>query len=102
MNSDFDDISKITGGVKLLGFHSGIKRLQLESALMDRAAPSNTVTMLGYRPGEIRVPIISIFSDEGPSFRNRPSQEQVDRLSQLMGKHPRRWADYVDPRTYRE
>jgi hypothetical protein len=101
-SSGYDDLSKITGGLKLLGFHSGIKRLQLESVLKDQAAPSNVATIPGYRPGEIRVPLISIFSDEGPSFRRRPSQEQVDRLSELMGKQPRWWIDYADPRTYRE
>ena len=93
-------LSKIIEGLALLGFHSGINCLKFESAKLDRAAPLNTVTMPG-RPGEVRVPVISIFSDEGSSYRKRPSQEQVDRLSELMGKQPRWWIDYVDPRSYR-
>lgn len=96
----YDIMSRASGAIQLLRRHSGIKRLSFESALRDPSAPSNTVTISGYRPGEIRVPLISIFSDEGPSFRKRPSQEQVDRLSEIMGKQPRWWIDYDDPRTY--
>jgi hypothetical protein len=96
----YDDISKITGGLNLLRMHSGIKRLKLESGIKDHAAPANTTTIPGYRPGEVRVTVMSIFSDEGPSFRRRPSQENVDRLSEIMGKQPRWWVDYDDPQTY--
>jgi hypothetical protein len=98
---DKGDLSKISGGVKLLGFHSGIKQLKLESGIKDRAAPANTATIPG-RPGEVRVTVMSIFSDEGPSYRTRPTQEQVDRLSGILGKQPRWWLDYEDPRYYRE
>ena len=101
-DSGYDDISKITGAVKLLCAHSGCKNLQLESALIDPTAPSNTVTIPAHLPGEVRVPILSIFSDEGPLFRKRPTQQQVDRLSEIMGKQPRWWIDYEDPRTYGE
>ena len=96
----YDDLSKASGGIQLLRRHSGIKRLELEFAIKDQAAPSDTVTIPGYQPGEVRVPVISIFSDEGPSFKRRPSQEQVDRLSEILGKQPRWWVDYEDPRTY--
>ena len=96
----YDDLSKATRAMKLLRKHSGIKRLAFESALKDHTVPSDAVTIPGYRPGEIRVPLISIFSDEGPSFKKRPSQEQVDRLSEIIGKQPRWWVDYDDPRTY--
>lgn len=96
----FDILSKASEAMEVLRGHSGIKRLALESALVDPAAPSNTVTIPGYLPGEIRVPILSIFSDERSSFKKRPSHERVDRLSAIMGKQPRWWVDYEDPRTY--
>ena len=86
-----------------MGLHSRIKNLELESALMDHTAtPKNAVTIPGHRPGEIRVPIVSIFSDERFSFKRRPSQEKVDRLSEIIGKQPRWWVDYEDPRSYSE
>ena len=96
----YDDLSKASGAIKLLSIHSGIKRLAFESALKDHTTPSDAVTIPGHRHGEIRVPLISIFSDEGPSFKRRPSQEQVDRLSKIIAKQPRWWLDYEDPRTY--
>jgi hypothetical protein len=99
-NECYDTLSKAIDAVQLLGRHSGIKRLYLESALVDRAATSDTVTIPGSRPGEIRVPVLSIFSDERSSFKKRPSQEQVDRLSNIIGRQPRWWVDYDDPRTY--
>ena len=72
-----------------------------ESALVDHTVPADTVTLPGFRSEEeLMVPVISIFSDEGPSFRKRPSQERVDRLSEIIGKQPRWWADYEDPQTY--
>ncbi|KAI9444427.1 hypothetical protein F5148DRAFT_1255124, partial [Russula earlei] len=95
---DFDELSKISAGIKLLRAHTGIKGLKLESALNDPAAPTST-TMPG-RPGEPRVPVLSIFSNEGPSYRRRPSQEQIDQLVQIMGRQPRWWIDYDDPRSY--
>jgi hypothetical protein len=95
----YDDISKASAAMVLLKFHTGIKHLGIESAIKDHEAPSDTVTVPG-RPGE--VPIISIFTDEGPSYKRRPSQEQVDRLSRILGKQPRWWVDYEDPRFYYE
>ena len=95
-----DDLFKASGAMKLLRFHSGIKRLAFELALRDHTAPSDAVTIPGHRLGEIRVPLISNFSDEGPSFKRRPSQEQIDRLSEIIGKQLRWWLDYEDPRTY--
>ena len=100
-NKHYDDLSKASGAIKILRARSGIKQLLFESALVDHTVPADTVTIPGYRgKGELIVPIISIFSDEGPSFRKRPSQEQVDRLSEIIGKRPRWWADYEDPQTY--
>ena len=99
--SSCDVFTKTVGGVHFLRNHSDIKHLDLESAFKDETAPSNVVTIPG-RPGEIRVPIISIFSNERTSYKKRPSQEQVDRLTEIMGKQPRWWLDYEDPDTYDE
>jgi hypothetical protein len=62
-NERFDILSKASEAVEVLRRHSGIERLDLESALMDHAAPSNTVIIPGHLPGEIRVTILSIFSN---------------------------------------
>ena len=96
---EFDDLSKASGAMKLLRKHSGIKGLKFETGIKDPNI--DAITMPGSRGnGEICVPLISIFSDEGPSIKKRPSQEQVDRLSEIMGKQPRWWADYENPETY--
>ena len=81
------------------------ERLDLESALIDDTVPSNVATIPGHNPeeiGEFRVPLTSIFSNESESFKRRPSQEKVDRLSEILGKQPRWWVDYDDPRDYAE
>ena len=104
-NRNYDIMSKTIGAVELLRLRSGIKRLDLESALIDDTVPSNVATIPGHNPeeiGEFRVPLISIFSNESESFKRRPSREKVDRLSEILGKQPRWWVDYDDPRDYRE
>lgn len=93
-------IFKMDGGLKLLRMHSGINLLEVETALKDDRTPSNAELILGSRPGEMRHTIISIFCNEGPSFKKRPSQEQVDRLSEILGKQPRWWVDSDDPASY--
>ena len=98
----YDNLSKMSGAIKLLGWHTGIKGLRYETALVDNTVPSDAVTISVIQPGVLYVTLLSIFSDEGPSFRKRPSQEQVDRLSQIIGKQPRWWIDFKDPLTYRE
>jgi hypothetical protein len=99
-DGQYDDMSKASAAIQLLMSRSGAKRLEFEAALVDHTVPPDAVTIPGNRPGEIRVPLISIFSNERPSFKKRPSQEQVDRLSQIIGKQPRWWVDYEDPRSY--
>ena len=55
-----------------------------------KRSPSDAVTIPGHR--EIRVPIISLFSDEGPSLAN---------LVVIMGKAAKVMGfDYEDPRSY--
>ncbi|KAI9452393.1 hypothetical protein F5148DRAFT_1152219 [Russula earlei] len=65
---DFDNLTKISAGIRLLRAHTGIKGLKL--------------------------------NNEGPSYRRCPSQEQLDQLVQIMGRQPRWWVDYDDPRSY--
>jgi hypothetical protein len=79
IDSGYDNLSKISGGLKLLSFHTGIKDLEWESALKDHTTPSNVVTRTS---GEARVPIVSIFSDEGPSFKRRPGRPIVGNSGQ--------------------
>ncbi|KAF8240112.1 hypothetical protein L208DRAFT_1385039, partial [Tricholoma matsutake] len=77
------------------------KAIADESALEDPSAPAGTVTIPGHRPGKIRVPLVSVFSNEGSSFPRRPSQARIDRLSEILGgNQPRWWVDYEDPRSY--
>ena len=101
LGPEFDDLSKASGAMQLLRLNSGIKGLKFETAIKDPNI--DAVTIPGHRElGEIRVPLISIFSDEGPSFKKRPTEEQVHRLSEIIGKQPRWWADYENPETYGE
>ena len=62
-DTGYDNLSKISGALTVLKFRSGVKHLDFEWAFKDHSAPSNTVTMPGYRPGEDRVPVLSIFTD---------------------------------------
>lgn len=97
----FDNLAKVSTAIKLLRAQSGIRSLLYESALADKAVPEDTILLPGHRPGELMVPLLAIFSDEKSSYKKRPSQAQVDRLSEIMGgKQPRWWVDYEDPRSY--
>ncbi|KAF8240122.1 hypothetical protein L208DRAFT_1385050 [Tricholoma matsutake] len=99
--AEYDNLAKASAAIKLLRSHSGIKRLEYESAFEDPSAPAGTVTIPGHRPGEIRVPLVSVFSNEVSSFPRRPSQARIDRLSEILGgNQPRWWVDYEDPRSY--
>ena len=94
----YDDASKASGAIKILRTRSGID-LNFQTALTDPSI--NAVTIPGHRLGEVMVPIISIFSDsDGLSLRKWPTQAQVDRLSEILGKQPRWCADYEDRRMY--
>jgi hypothetical protein len=95
-----DKLAKASIGAQLLKIHTGINGLHFESALVDPTAPPGIVTIPGGRPGEPCVRVLSVFSNEDTSYESRPSQEQVNRLSQIMGKQPRWWVDYDDPRLY--
>jgi hypothetical protein len=97
----YDDLARVSSAIKLLRAHSRIKSLVYESALVDHTTPPDTVLIPGHRFGELRVPLLSIFSNEKSSYKKRPSQVEVDRLSQIMGgKQPRWWVDYEDPWSY--
>ena len=78
---------------------TGIKTLDMETALVDPTVPDDTA-IPGYEDGERMVPIISICTNEHESYQRRPSQAQVDQLSQILGKQPRWWIDYDPPSTY--
>jgi hypothetical protein len=97
----YDDLTKASTAIKFLRSKSHINTLQFESALVDRTVPAGTALTPGHRRGEPMVPLIAICSDEKPSYKKRPSQAEVDLLSQMMGgKQPRWWVDYEDPRSY--
>ena len=98
----FDTLSRASAAIQLFRYYTGIKRLEFEMALKDYRVPSDAASIPGLRLGDERVPIVAIFSNESTSFKKRPSQERVDRLSEIMGKQPRWWVDYDDPRTYGE
>jgi len=97
----YDDLAKASAAIKFLRRSSHISTLQFESALVDNTVSTDTIFTPGNRRGEPMVPLIAIFSNEKPSYKKRPSQAEVDPLSQIMGgKKPRWWVDYEDPRSY--
>ena len=87
-------------GVRIMKARTGIKTLGMETALVDPTVPGDTV--IGYSEEERSgmVPIISICTTERESYKRRPSQAQVDQLSQILGKQPRWWIDYDPPSSY--
>ena len=92
---EYDDLAKVSVAIYLLKVNSGIKGLEYESALPDPKA----ATAASYQGTTVR--LLSIFSNEVSSFPRRPSQEKVDRLSEILGgKQPKWWVDAEDPRSY--
>ena len=97
----YDDLAKASAAIKFLRRSSHINTLEFESALVDSTVPPETILTPGHRRGEPMVPLIAICSNEKPSYKKRPSQAEVDALSQIIGgKQPRWWVDYEDPRSY--
>ena len=92
----YEHTAKVNNGVRALRLRTGINRMALESGLVDSTLPAGTITITGGR----EVPLLSIFSNERSSYERRPSQAQIDELSQILGKQPRWWIDYEDPRSY--
>ena len=93
---EYEDSAKVANAVRALRLRTGIKYMKLESGLVDPTMPADTITLPGFR----EVPLLSIFSNESWSYQSRPSQAQIDDLSQILGKQPRWWIDYEDPRWY--
>jgi hypothetical protein len=94
-----DEITLLYTGVRIMRALTGIKTLGMETALVDPTVPDDTV-IHGYGTEERMVPIISICTTERESYQRRPSQAQVDQLSQILGKRPRWWIDYEPPSSY--
>ena len=92
-------ITLLSNGLLIMRALTGIKTLEMETALVDPTAPDDTA-ILRDEDEEQMVPIISICSNERESYQRRPSQAQVDQLSQILGKQPRWWIDYDPPLYY--
>ncbi|KAG1860895.1 hypothetical protein F4604DRAFT_1788759 [Suillus subluteus] len=45
--------------------------------------------------------VLYIFSDQPDSYYRRPTQEQVDELTRLVGREPQWWVDVMPPKFYR-
>jgi hypothetical protein len=64
INSEYyDDLSKASAAMRI---HSGIKRLEFESALKHHTTPQTHPSQFQKKnqPGEIRVPLVLIFGNE--------------------------------------
>ncbi|TFY79381.1 hypothetical protein EWM64_g4631 [Hericium alpestre] len=67
---------------------TGIRTLALSIARRDETTPPNpALTVMG------NICILSIFTAGGSSYRNRPTQAQVDQLTKILGCQPRWWVD---------
>ncbi|KAG2066913.1 hypothetical protein BDR04DRAFT_1159692 [Suillus decipiens] len=42
------------------------------------------------------VTVLYIFSDEPRNYRQRPTQEQFDKITKFMGREPQWWVDFVN------
>ena len=92
-----EDGVRINNGVRALRSRTGIKRLELESGLIEPTVAAGTIIIKGSRVDESMVPLLAIFSSEQELYQRQPSQAQLDELSQILGKQPRWWIDYEDP-----
>ena len=81
---EFDRIEKIQSALLLLSVQTGIQSIVLESALVDPAAPADTIIIPRFRVNEPRVRLLSNFTDEQWSYQRRPSQAQVDQFFQRL------------------
>jgi hypothetical protein len=83
------DIGTLVGAViHLLKVHSGICTLEYHLALVDSSFSTDR-SIEGHQPGELMVLILSVYTCQHFSYRKRPSQVQVDHLTQIMGRQPR-------------
>ncbi|KAI0054204.1 hypothetical protein BV25DRAFT_1833731 [Artomyces pyxidatus] len=89
------ELSLMIGAIEVLKLETGIKRLTMYSARFDETVPSDT-----WAYGGVSIPIIGICTDLRYSYKHRPSQEQVDKLAQIMDKEPRWWTDLFNPEHY--
>jgi hypothetical protein len=99
-HAQYDNLALMSAAVHILKAQMRIRTLDIETALVDPTAPSNTI-IPGQQRGEPMVPILSICTNEPESYRKRPSQVQVDQLSHILGgQQPRWWIDYEHPSLY--
>ena len=76
--------------MEILRAQTGITKLGPEKALMNPAYPDDAVLSIG----ELEIPILSMFTNKPGSYKRRPSQQQIDYLSRILGRKPRWWIDY--------
>ncbi|KAI0063511.1 hypothetical protein BV25DRAFT_1824049 [Artomyces pyxidatus] len=88
-------LSLMRGAIDVLKLKTGIKQLEIYSARFDDTVPSDT-----WAYGGVSIPVIGICTDLRYSYEHRPSQKQVDKLAEIMGKKPRWWTDIFEPEHY--
>ena len=90
-SGQYDSASLIASAVEILRAQTGIAKLSPETALADPAYPNDPVIV---SDGDLETPILSMFTNQPASYKRRPSQQQIDHLSRILGRKPRWWIDY--------
>ncbi|KAI0061448.1 hypothetical protein BV25DRAFT_757898 [Artomyces pyxidatus] len=82
--------------LQVLSNQTGIRTLTWEWALPPKVLPPGVVV-----GPEDEVTVLSICASNEDSLVDRPSQEQVDKLQQIMGSgRPMWWVDHDSPESY--
>ncbi|KAI0061456.1 hypothetical protein BV25DRAFT_1992149 [Artomyces pyxidatus] len=90
------DLNLANFAIRVLVSQTGIRALTREWALPPKVLPPGVVT-----GPEDEVTVLAICASHEDSLVDRPSQEQVDKLQQIMGSRQAMWwVDHDSPETY--
>ncbi|KAF8875050.1 hypothetical protein BD779DRAFT_1804741 [Infundibulicybe gibba] len=80
---------------------TGLRKLEYEGVVVDGDTPPNAVILESERPHGVKYHmILSICEWDKRSWRKRPTLEQVEMISKIMGSQPRWWIDIELPIYY--
>ncbi|KAF8875047.1 hypothetical protein BD779DRAFT_1476251 [Infundibulicybe gibba] len=80
---------------------TGLHKLEYHGVVVDGDTPPNAVILESERPRGLKYHmIISICEWDKRSWRKRPTLEQVEAISKIVGSQPRWWIDIESPTFY--
>ncbi|KAF8875046.1 hypothetical protein BD779DRAFT_226572 [Infundibulicybe gibba] len=101
MSTSMKELASMRWFINLLRRKTGLRTLEYEGVVVDGDTPPNAVILESERPrGPKYHMILSICGWDKRSWRRRPTLEQVETVSKIMGSQPRWWIDIELPIFY--